>query len=466
MIIYPVIPEKIVVHLGAPSAPAQNVSVGFAEYIKNVASSELYPTWNEQALRANIYAQLSVALNRVYTEYYRSAGRDFDITSSPAFDQTFIFGREIFGNIARIVDEIFNSYLKRPRYVEPLFAAFCDGIKVTCNGLSQWGSVDLADRGRDAFSILQYYYGQNLDLITDVEVENIRESAPAIPLREGDAGYDVEWVQIKLNRISTNFPSIPKIYPPDGFFDTGTKEAVIAFQEVFSLTPDGLVGPATWYRIQNVYNGVKQLASLNSEGIRLSDFPSNFAGRTLQEGMASSEVLTLQYYLDYIAQFVASVSGCVIDGAFGPQTRASVISFQNTYAVEPTGVVDQITWNRIQGIYYSLIQTIDFGFVPGEALPYPGRVLREGLTGADVRVLQEYLNYIGRFYPTLPTITVDGVFGPRTKAAVSAFKTFFDLPGEKTRVYTQDWRAIATIYQDLYDGSQVAEGQFPGYTIS
>lgn len=466
MIRYPTIPAEITVHLGAPNADAQNVTLPFVDYIKNVASSELYPTWPREALKANIYAQLSVALNRVYTEYYRSAGRAFDITSSPAYDQTFIYGREIYEPINEIVDEIFNSYLKRPRYIEPLFAAFCDGIEVQCDGLSQWGSVELARQGLTAFEILQNYYGRNLELITDVEVENVSGSAPPIPLREGDSGYDVESAQIKLNRISTNFPSIPKINPVDGFFDAGTTDAVKAFQSVFSLTPDGVIGPATWYRIQNVYNGVKQLASLNSEGVRISDFPQSFQSTTLEEGAASAEVLTLQYYLDYISRFIDSVSSTAIDGSFGPRTKEAVVSFQRTYGLPETGIVDRVTWDRIQSIYYSLISALDFSFIPGEALPYPGRVLREGLSGADVRVLQEYLNYIGRVYPTLPVITVDGYFGPRTKAAVSAFKTYFDLPGEKTRVYTQDWRAIATIYQDLYDGAAVAEGQFPGQTIS
>ena len=151
----PRIPEQIVVHIGSPDSDGINVTESFADYIKNVASSEIYPTWPEEALRANILAQISVALNRVYTEFYRSRGYNFDITSSPAYDQTYVYGRDIFGNISEIVDEIFDSYIRRQEFIEPLFATFCDGVEVSCNGLSQWGSVELANRGLDYFSILQ-----------------------------------------------------------------------------------------------------------------------------------------------------------------------------------------------------------------------------------------------------------------------------------------------------------------------
>ena len=160
----PRIPEQIVVHLGAPNSDAMNVTESFADYIKNVASSEIYPTWPEEALRANILAQISVALNRVYTEFYRSRGYNFDITSSPAYDQTYVYGRDIFSNVSEIVDEIFDSYIRRRDFIEPLFAEFCDGVEVSCNGLEQWGSVNLAEQGLDAFSILQRYYGNDIVL--------------------------------------------------------------------------------------------------------------------------------------------------------------------------------------------------------------------------------------------------------------------------------------------------------------
>ncbi len=464
MIDYPVIPEQIVVHLGAPSSDAQNVTENFADYIKNVASSEIYPTWPTEAIKANILAQISVALNRVYTEYYRSAGRDFDITSSPAYDQTYIYQRNIFSNISEIVDEIFNSYIKREAFIEPLFATFCDGVEVNCNGLSQWGSVTLANQGLSAFEILQNYYGNDIELVDNVEVTNIPSSAPRVALREGDTGRDVELMQIRLNRISGNFPGIPKIYPTDGFFDTSTTDAVRKFQEVFNLTPDGIIGRSTWYRIQNVYNAVKKLQTVNSEGLRIQDISTQYTN-TLQVGDASAGVLALQYYLNYISTFVPTVLGVSVDGSFGPGTRDSVISFQKTYNLEQNGIVDRVVWESIQNIYYSFLMSIPFEYSEGVLLPFPGRVLRIGVEGEDVRALQEYLNFISRTYTSISTIPVDGVYGPATAAAVSEFKRIFDIPGDAERVSVQTWDAITNVYDDLYNGAIAREGQFPGYNV-
>ncbi|MBO5005809.1 MAG: peptidoglycan-binding protein, partial [Clostridia bacterium] len=255
----PVIPENITVHLGAPSSDAPNVTVSFPDYIKNVASSEIYPTWPENALRANIYAQISFALNRIYTEYYRSRGYDFDITNSTAIDQSFVYGRDIFDNISEIVDDIFNDYIVRGGFVEPLFALYCDGTTVTCDGLSQWGSVDLAEQGYIPYDILRYYYGDDINIVMDAPVENIDQSYPSVPLSLGSAGNDVRTVQTRLNRISANYPAIPKISNPNGIFSSETDAAVRKFQEIFSLTADGIVGKATWYRIQSIYNAVKKL---------------------------------------------------------------------------------------------------------------------------------------------------------------------------------------------------------------
>jgi len=464
MIDYPIIPEKIVVHLGAPTSDAQNVTENFADYIKNVASSEIYPTWPKEAIKANVLAQISVALNRVYTEFYRSAGRDFDITSSPAYDQTYIYQRNIYSSVSEVVDEVFNSYIKRSGFIEPLFATFCDGVEVNCNGLSQWGSVELANEGLDAFEILRRYYGDNIEIVNNVPVENISVSAPRVPLSEGDSGRDVELMQIRLNRISGNFPGIPKIYPTDGFFDVSTTDAVKKFQEVFNLTPDGIIGPSTWYRIQNVYNGVKRLQTVNSEGIRIEEISTQYTD-TLSEGDASGGVITLQYYLDYISTFVPTVLSVGVDGAFGPATRNSVISFQKTYGLEETGVVDRVVWEQIQNTYYSLVSAVPFEYSEGVLLPFPGRVLREGLEGEDVLVLQEYLNFIANTYTEIPRVTPDADFGPATAAALREFKRIFDIPGDPDRVSVQTWEAIVNVYDDLYNGAIAREGQYPGYVI-
>ena len=461
----PRIPESIVVHLGAPDSDAMNVTESFADYIKNVASSEIYPTWPEQAIRANIIAQISVALNRVYTEFYRSRGYNFDITSSPAYDQTYVYQRDIFANISEIVDEIFDSYIRRQEFIEPLFAEFCDGVEVSCNGLSQWGSVSLAEDGLDYFAILQNYYGRDIVLEQNVPVEDIPSSAPSVTLQEGDTGRDVELIQRKLNRISTNFPGIPKIYPVDGFFDSSTTDAVRKFQEVFSLDVDGLVGRATWNQIQFIYNAVKKLYTVNSEGLRITDVTTRYT-ENLSEGMSGEGVLTIQYYLSYISLFVPSVIEAAMDGSFGPATTNAVKSFQRTYGLAETGVVDRATWDRMENVYFSIVEEIDYEFYGGRILPFPGRVLREGVEGSDVRVLQEYLNYIANTYTEIPKVNVDGVYGPSTARQVEAFKELFDLPGAPDRVNAPVWNSIANVYDDLYNGNSVNEGQYPGYEIS
>lgn len=446
---YPSIPEKIVIHLGAPSSDAMNVSESFSDYIKNVASSEIYPTWPEEALKANILAQISVALNRVYTQYYRSSGRDFDITSSPAYDQTYVYGRDIFSNISRLVDEVFNSYIRREGVLEPLFAQFCDGVEVNCQGLSQWGSVELANQGLNYVDILKNYYGNDIELITNVPVEDISGRVPLADLREGDQGQDVEFVQIRLNRISQNFPGIPRIEPVDGFFDVSTTRAVEKFQEIFDLAVDGIVGKATWYKIQFIYNAVKNLYTLNSEGLRISELETKFEN-TLKLGDSSPGVITVQYYLAYIALFVSTVIAPAVDGVFGEGTREAVISFQKTYGLSESGVVDRVTWDRIERVYQEILSTMPYEFSPGNVLPFPGRVLREGIVGNDVRALQEYLNYISDYYTEIPKTVADGIYGPGTAASVRAFKELFDIPGNPERVSAQTWNAITNVYDDLY----------------
>ena len=218
----PYIPDSITVHLGRPEQNARNVTVPFLDYVANVASSEIYPTWPENAIRANMYAQISFALNRIYTEYYRSRGYDFDITNSTAFDQSFVEGRDVFDNIRELAALLFNSYISRQGVVEPLSAVYCDGREVTCNGLSQWGTVDLAEQGYTPYEILTYYYGEDIDIVTDVPVGPNRESAPVVPLRLGSVNDDVRVAQIRLNRISAHDPSIPTIVVADGSVGTDT----------------------------------------------------------------------------------------------------------------------------------------------------------------------------------------------------------------------------------------------------
>lgn len=463
MPILPTIPETITVHLGLPDSNAQNVTVPFVDYIKNVASSEIYPTWPESAIRANIYAQISYALNRVYTRYYPSRGFDFDITNSTAFDQSFVYGRDIFENISRIVDEIFNSYLQRQGSVEPLFAAYCDGVRVSCDGLSQWGSVSLAEEGLSPYEILTAYYGNDINIVTDVPVGNA-PSAPLIPLREGQIGPNVELIQRRLNRISANYPLIPKIYPINGVFGPSTTDAVKEFQRVFDLSPDGVVGPATWYRILYIYNGIKRLSELNSEGLTLGEISTQYPS-LLQSGSEGTGVLVLQYYLSYISAFVPTVPATAIDGYFGAGTEAAVRAFQSTYGLPQDGIVGERTWRELTDVYEGLVASVPLRFTEGVPLPFPGEALTLGSEGEDVRVIQEYLNYISETYNEIPVVNPDGVYGPATRDAVTAFQRLFAIPVQEGTVGAVTWVAIASVYEDLYQGQLAEEGQFPGYPI-
>lgn len=460
----PIIPETITVHLGAPDAPAPNVTVPFADYIKNVASSEIYPTWPESALRANIYAQISYALNRVYTEYYRSRGYDFDITSSTGTDQFFVYGRDIFENISRIVDEIFDNYLTLGNSVEPYFAQYCDGVRVTCNGLSQWGTVSLARQGYTPYEILRYYYGDDIRIVRNAPVGEPGESYPGRLLDVGVVGDDVRLIQLRLNRISKNYPSIPKISPVDGVFGPETEEAVREFQRIFSLDPDGVVGKATWYGIQRIYFAVKKISDLSSEGISVSEVTPAF-DTELEEGDVAPGVRELQFFLAFLSLYNSAIPEPAVDGAFGPQTRRAVEAFQSIYGLPVTGVVNTQTWDTLYRAYRGIVDSLPPGYLDGVTAVYPGYPLRIGSEGEPVINLQTYLNFIADTYEEIPKVTVDGVFGPATERAVRAYESVFGLT-PSTLVGAGLWNSIASTYRDLYDGSQRSIGQYPGYDLS
>ena len=355
--VIPYIPQQITVHLGSPNSDAENVTVSFGDYVKNVASSEIYPTWNEDALRANILAITSFALNRVYTEWYRSRGYDYDITNSTAYDQYFVKGRSIFDNISRLTDELFNDYLRRPGFVEPLAAKFCNGTTVTCEGLSQWGSENLAQQGLNSQEILRSYYG-NVETVVNAPISGITSSYPGTALRRGTSGPSVVVVQTELNRISQNYPAIPKIASVDGIFGAQTEAAVRKFQEIFNLTPDGIVGPATWYALVRIYVAVNSLAELRSQGQRY--YANSWAvSDPIEAGDRGIKVEHLQYMLSVLAAYIPEIPPLTIDGIFGPATRNAVIAAQRRFGLPQTGVVNAETWDEIYD-QYSGIETTSF----------------------------------------------------------------------------------------------------------
>ena len=363
--VIPVIPETITVHLGLPNTAAENVTVSFPDYVKNVASSEIYPTWDESALRANILAIMSYALNRVYTEFYRSRGYDFDITNTTARDQAFVNGRSYFENISRLVDEMIGSYIRRTGTVEPLAAKFCNGTTSTCDGLSQWGSEALAQEGLDSVEILRFYYGDDIEIVTNAPMAGITESYPGTPLRVGSRGPDVTVVQTSLNRIGQNYPAIPKVSPVDGIFGPQTEAAVKAFQQIFSLDPDGIVGRATWYQIVRVYVAVLKLAELQSEGQEfffIQEYPE-----FLSLGDTGVLVEQLQYMLSVLSSFLPQVPDPGMSGIFDNATLNAVRGFERYAGLPVTGSVGEATWDAI----FEQFNSVDITVFDNGAL-FPG----------------------------------------------------------------------------------------------
>lgn len=255
-----VIPEYVIVHDGVPSdSTAPNYYVRYRDYIKNVVSSEIYATWPENAIYANTLAIMSFTLNRVYTEWYRNQGYNFTITSSTAYDQKWIHGRNIYANVDRLVDSIFANFLSRPGVRQPIFTSYCDGRNVTCNGLSQWGSKYLGDEGYTPIQIIRYYYGSDMYINTAVAVSGVPSSWPGYNLNIGASGDKVLQIQQQLNRISQNYPAIPRI-AADGIYGTNTANAVRTFQGIFNLPQSGIVDYPTWYKISEVYVGVSRIS--------------------------------------------------------------------------------------------------------------------------------------------------------------------------------------------------------------
>ena len=425
-----IIPDYITVHLGPPSSTgAKNVKVKFPEYVKNVASSEIYSTWPANSLLANIHVIVSFALNRVYTEWYRSRGFAYDITNSTAYDQAFRDGGPVYDSISRLVDDVFNAYARRIGFRNPFFTQFCNGTTVTCAGLSQWGTVSLANQGKTPIEILRYYYPSDIELVSSNNITGIVESFPGYTLRLGAQSEAVRRMQNYLNRIRVNFPLIPRISNPNGYFGSDTQDAVRTFQRTFNLTVDGAIGRATWNKINFIYVGVVRLAELDSEGERVGLSPSPPTS-VLSQGSRGHDVTQLQFLLNVIAAYYASVPYVIKDSMFDSVTKNGVVEFQKTFGLTPDGIVGPATWNKLYAVYRGIEDNVSLPPAPPPAPvspPFPGTLLRVGSSGANVRLMQTYLNTIRIVYTSIPYLVVDGAFGERTRQAVVAFQREFVL---------------------------------------
>ncbi|HAG57248.1 MAG TPA: spore cortex-lytic protein [Ruminococcaceae bacterium] len=454
-----IIPSQIIVHLGAPRSNAENVYISFPDYIKNVCSSEIYPTWPENAIRANIYAQISLALNRVYTEWYPSQGYNFQITNSTQYDQKFVKGRNIFENISRIVDEIFNVYVSRIGSRGPFFTEYCDGRQVSCPGLKQWGTVDLANQGYSPLEILKYYYGNNIELLETNNIQDIPQSYPGTPLQRGSRGTYVQILQAKLNRIRRNYPLIGAVVE-DGVFGPATESAVKTFQSIFNLAQDGVVGKATWYKISYIYVAVTKLAELGAENENLPSDASSYPGNVLREGSTGIGVSIVQFYLSTVNMFYQTVPAVDIDGIYGPATTNAVRIFQRQFNLPQDGIVGKNTWNKLYKIYLELVVQL-----PGSTTScpsYPGSPLRRGDFGRDVSTLQAWLSYIADYDPSIPKVTSDGIFGASTQDAVIAFQRSYGLVADGI-VGQATWSRLCEVSTQIATGT--ASDEYPGLPL-
>lgn len=422
---YPTIPTEIVVHLGAPDEAAENLSLPFVDYIKNVASNEIYPTWPDSAIEANILAQISFALNRIYNEWYPSKGYTFDITSLPEYDQSFVKNRQVFDTISKKVDQIFNNYVYRTGQIQPLNAVYCDGKVTTCNGLSQWGSVSLARQNKTPLEILKYYYGNDVNIKEDAPIGEVFGAYPGYPIELGNAGDKVRIIQRELNRISNNYPAIPKIPRVNGVFGVYTQNSVKKFQEIFNLNPTGIVDYSTWYKIKYIYNAVKRVNDIYSEGIGEEEAIYDY-GNELKYSDVGLGVRVLHYVLLTIAYFDPDLPSLRLNSVFNDNTKAMVINFQKKYGLPATGVVDADTWNELVTVYRDTIHNIPEEYAQYGDEFFQGRLLALGMSGDDVRIIQKFLLKICQQTGNIPGVRVSGIFDDLMEKSVMKIQSIFN----------------------------------------
>lgn len=423
----PIIPTYITVHLGPPNAAAKNITVSFQEYIKNVASGEIYPNWPESAVRANIYAQISFALNRIYNEWYPAQGYSFDITSSSLYDQSFKENRQFFERFSLIVDEIFNDYIVKSGQVQPLFAQYCDGKNVTCAGLSQWGSVSLANQGKASLDILKYYYGKSINLIYNAPVSNNILTYPGFEVKLGSSGDFVRMLKIQLNRIGKSYPAIPVIVDDSIYFNIGTFNAVKKFQEIFNLTENGIVDKKSWYKIKYIYNAVKNVSNIESEGIKPEEAELIF-NTTIQIGDEGVPVRTLNYFINTIAYFDPNIPFYDLDtDVFTNETKETVIAFQRQFNIRANGIVDSNTWKALREAYQQILDTLPDNYKSNISEFFPGRFLSRDMTGEDVITLQRFLYMVCNRDHSIPGVVVNGIYDRLTEQSVKVLQRRFNL---------------------------------------
>ena len=396
------------------------------------------PTWPEQALRANILAQISLALNRIWTEWYPSRGYSFNITGSPGVDQAYVSGRTVFAVMEKLTAELFNTYVRRSGDREPYYTEYCDGKTVTCPGMKQWGTVDRAKEGKNALQILRYYYGSRVELVTTNNIASIPSSYPGTTLRRGSTGSNVEQVQFWLSDLAQFDSSLPAV-TVDGSYGAATERAVKVFQQKQSLTADGVVGQTTWNALYAAW--LEAQSDLGGTA---------WPGTALRRGSTGMEVRLVQFWLRLAADNYSGLSHVTVDGSYGPATVRAVTAFQNRFSLAADGVTGRSTWNKLKEVALAVANKIvDYGVAPGQFTA----TVRQGSSGTAVRAVQFYLRRLAAYYSDVPTVTVDGTFGAATTRAVRAWQERAGL--------TVDGTVGRLTWQSIYDAVQALETSGP-----
>lgn len=395
-------------------------------------------SWPEEALRANIIAQVSLALNRIWTEWYPSRGYSFNITGSPGYDQAYVNGRTVFAVMERLTAELFSTFVQRSGDAEPYFTEYCDGKTVTCPGMKQWGTVDRAREGMNALQILRYYYGNRVQLVTTDNIAAIPSSYPGSPLRRGSTGTNVRILQKQLSRIAKDYPSFGKPVVT-GTFDEATENSVKKFQKQFSLTADGVVGQRTWNTLYAAW--VDAQSDLGGTA---------WPGTALRRGAAGMEVRLVQFWLRLAADNYSALRPVTVDGSYGAATVSAVEAFQTLFGLTPDGVVGRSTWNKLKEVGLAVANKIVAANVtPGQFTT----TTRAGSSGTAVRAVQFYLRRLAAYYSDVPRVAVDGKFGAATTRAVKAWQSRTGL--------TVDGVVGRLTFQSLYDAAQALEASGP-----
>ena len=412
------------------------------------------PTWPEQALRANILAQISLALNRIWTEWYPSRGYSFNITGSPGVDQAYVSGRTVFAVMEKLTAELFNTYVRRSGDREPYYTEYCDGKTVTCPGMKQWGTVDRAKEGKNALQILRYYYGSRVELVTTNNIASIPSSYPGSPLRRGSTGMEVRLVQFWLRLAADNYSGLSHV-TVDGSYGPATVRAVTAFQNRFSLAADGVTGRSTWNKLKEV-----ALAVAN----KIVDYgvaPGQFTA-TVRQGSSGTAVRAVQFYLRRLTAYYSDVPTVTVDGTFGAATTRAVRAWQERAGLTVDGTVGRLTWQSI----YDAVQALETSgpVVRVVGLTSPTGTLRPGDSGPKVLQLNRLLLFLNQWIPEINFLAgtePSGTFDPELEIAVRSAQRYFGL-AETGEVTPATWTIFRDAALTLLAVTPAAAGPEPG----